>query len=57
MSAIALMARALNLELQRRGIFKFSAQDCEAIMAVVVEKTALVADAAELVTKETERRI
>jgi hypothetical protein len=46
MTALTLMAQALDQELQSRGIFSLGRSDCEAIIAAVVERTAKAAEAA-----------
>lgn len=54
MTAITLMAKALDLELQARGIFSLSATDCEAIIAAVLEKSANAANTARLTRQQSE---
>ena len=45
MSIVAIMAAALDLELQQRGIFALGRADCEAIVGAVLERTAKAAEA------------
>ena len=47
MSVTTIMARVLDQELQARGIFSLSIQDCEEIIARVIEMTAEFARASE----------
>jgi hypothetical protein len=44
MTALKIMAAALDAELQDRGIFEVSRADCEAIIAAVLERTAKIAE-------------
>jgi hypothetical protein len=43
-TVITLMAAALDAELQTRGIFSVGRGDCEAIMAIVLERSAAAAN-------------
>lgn len=53
MSVVTLMAQALDQELQHRGIFSLTREDCEAIMRAVVERTA---EAGERLEREVARK-
>lgn len=45
MTVVTLMATALDQELQARGIFSLSRQDCEAVMQAVIARGGQIAAA------------